>query len=214
MREAFCCWSGGKDCSLALYRAKKMGVDVSCVFNMKNSTGRLSRSHGISSQLLQVQAESMNIPIVQQSATWNSYENRFKSAVKKLKSQGVETGIFGDIDLDVHREWVERVCQEIGIEPVLPLWGQAREDLLKDFIASGFKAVVVALRADLLGKEWLGREIDSRFMEDMAKMENIDLCGEGGEFHTFVYDGPIFKRPVEFVPGKKVFKNERWFLQL
>jgi uncharacterized protein (TIGR00290 family) len=100
------------------------------------------------------------------------------------------------------------------IKPVLPLWKRKREDLLKEFIQAGFKAIVVATNADFLGQEWLGREINKEFIEDLKALGKVDLCGEKGEYHTFVYDGPVFKKTVEFIAGKEALKDRHWLLEL
>jgi uncharacterized protein (TIGR00290 family) len=102
----------------------------------------------------------------------------------------------------------------MGIKPTLPLWKRKREDLLKEFIQAGFKAVVVATNADFLGQEWLGREINKEFIEDLKALGKVDLCGEKGEYHTFVYDGPVFKKTVEFTVEKKALKDKHWRLEL
>ncbi len=180
---------------------------------MLNSTGKRSRSHGIISDLLRVQADAMGISIIQRRASWRNYENEFKKAVTDLKSEGIKAGIFGDIDLQEHRDWVERVCGELGIEAVLPLWKGKREDLLREFIRVGFKAIVVAAQFEFLGEEWLGREIDEKFVADIKGL-NIDICGENGEYHTFVYDGPIFEKPVGFTAKRRILVNKHWFLEL
>lgn len=223
--KAFVSWSGGKETSLACYRAtQNKNFKVKYLLNMVSEDGKRSRSHGLSSDLLRDQSDAMGIPIIQRKTTWESYEGVFKKAVLELKREGIEIGIFGDIDVQEHRDWVERVCKEIGIRPILPLWKGKREELLKEFIQAGFKAIVVAIKADLLGKEWLGRRIDEEFIEDLKKLNDVDLCGEEGEYHTFVFDGPIFKRPVKFTIGRKVFKDKprpgtqgrgkHWFLEI
>ena len=109
---------------------------------------------------------------------------------------------------------MERVCRETGVEPILPLWNEQREKLLDEFIEAGFKAIVVTTQAKSLGKEWLGREIDEKFMNDIKNLDDIDVCGEKGEYHTFVYDGPVFRKSVEFTTGKKVLKDDHWFLEI
>ncbi len=215
MEKAFVSWSGGKETSLACYRAmQNKNLKVEYLVNMVSEDGKRSRSHGLSSALLRAQSDAMGIPIIQRKTTWESYEKVFKRTVSELKKEGVEIGIFGDIDLQEHRDWIERVCREIEIKPVLPLWGKDRERLLKEFIRAGFKAIVVATKADLLGKEWLGRRIDEEFIKDLKRLGNIDLCGEKGEYHTFVFDEPIFREPVKFTTGRKVFKNKHWFLEV
>jgi len=163
---------------------------------------------------LRAQAEAIGSPIVQRKTTWNTYEEEFKKAALDLKKEGIEAGVFGDIDVQEHRDWVERVCNEVGINALLPLWKGERVELLKEFIQTGFKAIIVATNSDFLGKEWLGREINGEFIEGLKAIGDVDLCGERGEYHTFVYDGPIFKKSVEFIIGKKVLKDKHWFLEL
>lgn len=212
--KAFVSWSGGKESTLAFYRAMKNGIQSVCLINMLSEDGSYSRSHGINSELIKAQAEAIGIPIIQPKTTWESYEDNFKDTIMQLKNEGVEAGVFGDIDLQEHREWVERVCRETGIKAVLPLWGEEREKLLMDFITSGFKAIVCSTNASFLGSEWLGREVDYKFIEDLKALGNIDLCGEKGEYHTFVYDGPIFREPVKFTKNKKVLRGKNWFLEI
>jgi len=213
--KAFVSWSGGKESSLSCYRVmQKQGVKGVCLLNMISEDGKHSRSHGISPKLLQAQAEAIGIPIIQRKTTWASYEERFKKALLDFKKEGIQAGVFGDIDLQEHRDWVERVCKDVDIKPLLPLWKEKREKLLMEFINLGFKAIVVATNQEFLGKEWLGRIIDQEFVKGLKNLGNVDLCGEKGEYHTFVYDGPIFKKPVEFIVGGKVLKDKQWLLEL
>ena len=195
--KVFCCWSGGKESAFALYRARNQGIDISYLLNMVSEDGRHCRSHGVSSDLLKKQAESIGIPLVQVKSSWQNYEKEFKKAVSGM--DGIEAGIFGDIDIQEHRDWVERVCKDLEIKPILPLWNEDREGLLRQFINSGFSAVVVSSKIDSL----IGRSIDEKFIKDLKTMDNIDLCGERGEYHTFVFNGPIFKKPVN--PHTKIF---------
>src|SRR3989339_720564 len=208
--KAFCCWSGGKDGCLSLHRALK-NYELAYLVNMIAEDGKHSRTHGISSNLLRLQAESIGMTIVQRKTTWENYEEEFKKILRELKDEGITAGIFGDIDLQEHRDWVERVCKETGITPVLPLWKEEREKLLKEFIQVGFKAIIVATNSKFLADEWLGKQIDEKFINDLKTLDNIDLCGEAGEYHTFVYDGPIFKKPLKITAGKKVFRDNHWF---
>ena len=168
--KAFCCWSGGKESVLSLFYAQKKGLSVSHLVNMANSTGRISRSHGIQSSILAEQSKTIGIELIQRGASWNTYEQEFKKVIRGLKKQGVVCGVFGDIDLQEHRDWVERVCRDIGIKAILPLWQRKREELIKEFIDAGFKAVVCATNADYLGKEWLGRKVDKKFIQDLNKI--------------------------------------------
>ena len=212
--KVFVSWSGGKESSLACWKVIKRGFEVKYLLNMVSEDGKHSRSHGISPSLLRKQAEAMEIPIVQVKTTWKSYEENFKKAVLKLKEKGVEAGVFGDIDLREHRDWIERVCRELKIKAILPLWGRERENLLKEFIEEGFKAIVVAIDTNYLDKELLGERISEEFIQKLKTIKDIDLCGERGEYHTFVYRGPIFKKPLEFITGKKILRDKRCFLEV
>ncbi|MDA3834217.1 MAG: diphthine--ammonia ligase [Spirochaetales bacterium] len=191
--KAFVSWSGGKDAALSYYRA--MGdFHVTHLLNMVAEDGEISRSHGIRTSVLRLQAEAMDLAIVQPSSSWETYEAEFKKTLSGLKGRGVEAGIFGDIDLDAHREWVERVSKESGMEAVLPLWAEKnRENLIEELIEAGFETIVVATKKDVLGPEWLERRIDYDFVRDISKIKGVDISGEGGEYHTFVVSGPIFK---------------------
>lgn len=181
---------------------------------MCDETGLHSGSHGIPSWLIQEQARNINIPLIQVPTSRNHYETHFKTILSQLKIQGIDAGIFGDIYLEPHREWIERVCSEMDIKPLFPLWGADTTQLLKDFIGSGFKAVTVAIRNDKLTENWLGRLLDDAFYEDITKMPNIDACAEQGEYHTFVYDGPLFSNPVKFLTGETTFNDNHLFLKL
>lgn len=214
-RKAFVSWSGGKDSGLAYYNAiKNDRVKVAYLLNMLSENDTYSRSHHLSATVLQAQAEAMKIPIVQKQATWGGYEEEFKSALAAFKKEGIQTGVFGDIDVQEHRDWVERICSESGLNAILPLWQRTRESLMSEFIACGFKAVIVAVKLECMGSEWLGRELDAQFVGDMKRLPQVDLCGENGEYHTFVYDGPIFKQPLIFVTGKKILEDKHCFLEL
>jgi uncharacterized protein (TIGR00290 family) len=212
--KAFVSWSGGKDSALACFRAIKKGIKVLYLVNMLGETGKYSRSHGLTAELLKAQASAIGIPIIQKGTNWGNYEEEFKKTISELKKQGITAGVFGDIDVQEHRDWVERVCGEVGIKPILPLWKEEREPLMKELINSGFKAILCSTNASFLGSEWLGREIGFDFLRDLKALGNIDLCGENGEYHTFVYDGPIFKNPVKFSVGKWIQRDKKYFLEV
>lgn len=210
--RAFCSWSGGKESALALAKGRRQGINVSFLLNMVSENGKHSRSHGVTAGLLRKQAGCLNIPLVQAGTSWQDYEAVFKSTVAGMAD--IKAGVFGDIDLQEHRDWVERICLDLGLEPVLPLWGEKREDILRQFIKAGFQAIVVAAEASSLGEEWLGRLINEEFIRDLKSLANIDLCGEKGEYHTFVFNGPLFSRPVKIAIGEKVLRDNHWFLEI
>lgn len=204
-------WSGGKDSSLACYRAMKAGCEISYLLNMLDETGERERAHGTRPFLLRLQAEAMGIPMVQVNASWEGYESKFRDTVQALKVEDVGGGgIFGDIDLIEHRAGVERVCSELEINPILPLWSYDSEDLLLEFINAGFEALVVATRVN---EEWLGWRIDRSFINELKEFD-FHLSGESGEYHTFVVDGPIFKRRIKVREAERVRIGENWFLDI
>jgi len=208
--KVFVSWSGGKDSSLACYKAMLDGFEVSHLLNLLAEDGKRERAHGTRPFLLKLQSEAIGIPIVQVNASWEGYEEKFKPAVEKLKVEGVEGGVFGDIDLIEHREWVERVCEDLGIEPIIPLWGHDPGDIVQEFIEEGFEAIVVATR---IKEDWLGRRFDESFIEELKKY-NFHLSGESGEYHTFVIDGPIFKRRIRVREAERVHVGENRFLDI
>ncbi|MBU1906150.1 MAG: diphthine--ammonia ligase [Candidatus Omnitrophica bacterium] len=213
--KAFCCWSGGKETNLSLYKAMaNQKIEVAFLLNMISEDGKHSRTHGVSSQLLKQQAELIGIPMVQRRTAWQTYENEFKKAVLGLKKEDIKAGVFGDIDLQEHRDWVERVCKDINIEPIFPLWQRQREEILTEFICSGFEAIVVAAKADFLDDGWVGRKVDKRFITDLKALGKVDLCGENGEYHTLVTGGPIFKKKIKILETKKIKRNNYWFLDI
>jgi uncharacterized protein (TIGR00290 family) len=211
--RVFASWSGGKDSCLALYRALKAGLKVECLFNMLNEEGSRSRSHGLLKGILDAQAEALGIPIVYGRASWESYEEEFKRTLASLKSIGIEGGVFGDINLQEHRDWVERVCDEVGVKVFEPLWNEAYEKLIGEFLDSGFQALVVSAKADLIGEEWMGKPYDQKFVEYLRE-HGLDLCGEKGEFHTLVTYGPIFKRHLKILETGRRVREGRWFLEI
>ncbi|MFA5604691.1 MAG: diphthine--ammonia ligase [Dehalococcoidales bacterium] len=214
MKKAFVSWSGGKDCCLACFKAMNDGLDVRFLLNMATEDGMRSRSHGLSKEVLEMQAQAIDLPLIQRMTSWNDYEQEFSKVLLELKEQGVTDGIFGDIDLDEHRLWVERVCQEYGITPHLPLWAQDQSALLREFIDSGFKALIVAVDASVMGEEWLGRVVDANLVVDLEKAGNITPCGEAGEYHTLVIGGPLFKKDLEVSKAERIMRDNHWFLDI
>ncbi len=204
-------WSGGKDSCLACYRALNEGYEISHLVNFISQEFKRVSFHGTESRLIQMQSRAIDIPLFQKETTPDGYEKEFKEAVRSLLPQGIEGMVFGDIYLDEHREWVERVCGELGIEAIEPLWGGSTENILTDFIDAGFEAIVVGAQARLIDQEWLGRRVDGDFM-NYLKSKNIDLCGENGEYHTLVVNGPLFKRRIEVTESRTIKRDNYWFL--
>ena len=210
-------WSGGKDSCFACWRAISRGMKVDYLLNFINKDTTRAMSHGLDHKLIALQAQTMGLPIIQREVTWETYESGFKDALKELKLKGVTGLITGDICLQEHKDWTDRVCGEVGVEAVLPLWNMDTSRLLSDFIDAGFKAIVVSLKTEFFGSEWLGRQLDNKLaaeLRQLAQKLDIDPCGEAGEFHTFVYDGPIFRKPIRIVNSVPVLRDDRWFLDV
>ena len=177
-QPCFCSWSGGKDSCLALYKAMKMGYDPKFLFTTCVEDGNRSRSHNLSMEILQAQAKSLRLPLMLCKTSWDSYRAIFIreiTAANKSISK-VTDGVFGDIDLEEHRKWVQDVCLELHYEPVLPLWKCERKMVVAEFLESGFKAQIVVVDSKKLGPDYLGRIIDMEILEDFAN-KKIDLCG-------------------------------------
>ncbi len=208
--RVFVSWSGGKDSALAAYRALSQGYQLSCLVNFVSEDGTRSRSHGIRREVIAMQAEAMGIPLIQVATSWEGYEENFKRAVARLRREGVEGGVFGDIDIEEHRQWVERVCGEVGVKPLLPLWLAEPEELLEEFLGLGFKAIVVATT---LGRELLGRSLDRPLLTEIKAL-GAHPSGEHGEYHTFVNDGPIFQRRLKVTQGEVRKKGDIWLMDI
>lgn len=193
---ALCSFSGGKDSCLALWRAQQQGIDVRTLLVMFEQSGERSRSHAIPLPLIERQAEALNLDLVVRNASWQSYESVFIDALRTLRARGHDAAVFGNIDLQAHRDWEEKVCAAADVKPILPLWLEDRIALAREVIDRGFRAVVVCTDSRHLSDAFCGREYDAAFLRDLPA--GVDACGENGEFHTFVYDGPNFSKPVQY----------------
>lgn len=211
--KVFCSWSGGKESCLACYKAMQEGHEVASLLTMVTTTGSYSRSHRLSRELLIAQSQAIGIELHQRRVSWNTYERDFIKALNAFKQEGIAGGVFGALYLSDDRAWVERVCSEARVIPLLPLWGMETKDLLRAFIEEGFEAIVVAVRRDLMDDQWLGKQVDGVFVEEMEK-RGIDVCGEYGEYHTLVVDGPIFSRRIEIKETKVTRRGTMAFLHV
>jgi diphthine-ammonia ligase len=210
-------WTGGKDGCLSLYRAISQGRDVRYLLSFWNM--KRQGAHEVDPDLLSAQAEAMGIPLIR--TGFESYEEEFKRVFRDLnervtekeKGAKITAAVFGHIE--THNALVERICDELGIELVMPIWKMNSEEIIKEVIAAGFEVILVAVRVDLLGEEWLGRRIDENFLSTLrAHDASIDPCGENGEFHTFVLDGPIFKKRLKIVRSEATKREGLWFLDV
>jgi len=217
MTEYAASWSGGKDSCFACWKAISQGLKVSHLLNFINTDSTRAMSHGLDHELIALQAQAIEIPILQQKVTWETYEAGFKKALARLKRKGITGLITGDIYLQEHKDWIDRVCGKSGVKAVLPLWEMDSTQLLTDFISVGFKAIVVSVKAEFFGKEWLGKQVDGKLVSELkglAAKAKIDVCGEAGEFHTFVYDGPTFKKPIKIGKSVPMARDSHWTLDI
>jgi uncharacterized protein (TIGR00290 family) len=214
-----CAWSssGGKDSLLALWHARQSGHDVATMITMFDETGLRSRSHGISPAVMRSQADALGMELMTPSASWQTYESEFVKALQELNSRDHEAVVFGDIDLQPHRDWEEKVCAQAKLVALLPLWQRDRQELAAEVWRLGFKSIVVCVDHRYLSAEFCGREYNEAFVRSLPA--GVDACGENGEFHTFVYAGPLFSRslsisvagienyqaPIEFGGGRFSF---------
>jgi len=209
----FCSWSGGKDSALALHEAILAGARPRLLVTMMTADGARSRSHGLHRSVLRAQADAIGVPIRFGAASWSGYEPAFAGLVGEAVAAGAATGVFGDIDIEGHREWVERVCARAGAEARLPLWRRERRRVVERLLEAGFEAVIVAVRDGALPESLLGRRLDRATLAEI-EAAGVDLAGEQGEYHSLVVDGPIFDRPVAVDPGGRSLRDGVWFLDV
>lgn len=210
--NVLCSWSGGKDSCFALMKAKEQGYTLRVLLNVLNEEGKISRSHGIPSGILQAQAKAAQLPIHLINSSWQEYEMQFTLALQQLKSNyDLHAAVFGDIDLQAHRDWEEKVCSNAGLKAVLPLWQQDREDLVIQMLNSGIKTMIVSCN-ETMGESFLGKILDEQLVQELKSID-IDVCGENGEFHTLVLDCPLFTQPLNIEVNKQIKHDNYWFCQ-
>lgn len=208
-----CSWSGGKDSCYAFYKAIKLGYKPLMLLNVMNEFGDRSRSHGIPKNVLEAQAAALNLPIHFFSSTWTDYEVKYIESLKELvKEYPITHSVFGDIDIESHRTWEEKVSKSAKLEAVLPLWQGDRKQLVLDMINDGIEAIIVSCNQEL-GPDFLGRTIDAEIIAEFESL-GVDACGENGEFHTLVVNAPFFKNSIEVEIEEKVTSSNYNFANL
>lgn len=211
--SALCSWSGGKDSCFALMKAKAEGYTPAVLLNVLNEEGKISRSHGIPSAVLQRQSALAGIPIKMISSSWSDYEKKFTAALADLRAEfNLAHAVFGDIDLQPHRDWEEKVCRNAGLEAILPLWHMERKALLHQMLDSGIETMIISCN-EVMGEKFLG-EILTKDLANELKLLGVDVCGENGEFHTLVLNCPLFSERLEVITGPKINHEGYWFLQV
>jgi diphthine-ammonia ligase len=208
---SLCSWSGGKDSCFALMQAMNNGYQPQVLLNVLNEDGKISRSHGIPSAILKRQAASAGLPIHLISSSWEEYEKHFTAALTLLKTEyALEYAVFGDIDLQPHRDWEEKVCTNAGLTAVLPLWQQNRKELVMKMLDSGIETIIISCN-EIMGERFIGSTITPALVDELESM-GIDACGENGEYHTLVLNCPLFKnRLTDITVKQKVNHKGYWF---
>ena len=210
MNKALFNWSSGKDSALALYKIQQNPeFEINCLLTSVNQQFQRISMHGVRVELLEQQAESIGIPLeimqIPEMPTMEVYENVMQKTLEKLKNKGITHSVFGDIFLEDLRQYREDKLATMGFKGVFPIWKIPTHDLIQEFITLGFKTIVVCVNEKYLDKSFVGRIIDQQFIDDLP--ENVDVCGENGEFHTFSFDGPIFSKPIDFEIGEIVYRK-------
>ena len=205
-------WSGGKDSCLALWRAWNAGIRVSALLNFFDEESRRVRFHSVRAELIGEQARALELELGQYPTRADHYASAVAHALHVLKSRGFKGIIAGDIHLEEVRQWNQHQAGEAGLELVEPLWHSDGRELLRSFVSAGFRAILTCCDDRWPDTLQAGREIDNRFIDDVLRDGQFDTCGENGEYHSFVFDGPLFSRAVEWAPGE--FRRSNRFTQL
>jgi uncharacterized protein (TIGR00290 family) len=209
-------WSGGKDSAMSLYELEKDGryEIVSLLTSVTEDYDRISM-HGVRRVLLQQQAQSLGLPLEMLYITRNSsneeYEAKMKDKLLQYKSQGVSSVVFGDIFLEDLRKYRENNLAQVGMKGIFPIWKRDTSELAHTFIDLDFKAVITCVDSQSLDGKFAGRYFDNEFLSELPP--KVDPCGENGEFHSFVYDGPIFRERIRFRRGKVVLRDNRFYFR-
>lgn len=206
-------YSCGKDSTLSLYRMIKAGHEPLALLITVDKKVCRSWFHGVPNHLLEEVSKSLNIPLLLVESVGDNYKETFEEALVKAKEAGAEACVFGDIDLEAHRTWCTDRCEAVGMEAVFPLWLEDREALTHEFIDSGFTTVLKNVKLECLGEEFLGEVLTKELVEKI-KATGSDACGENGEYHSFVYDGPLFAYRVPFEVGENILTETYGYLDI
>ena len=205
MKKAFLNWSSGKDAAFALYKLqqqKEFGIER-LVTTIESETERVSM-HGLRKELLVKQANSLEIPLqfipLSGTTSTEEYNETMRKETASIAAEGFEISIFGDIFLKDLKDYREKQLSEVGMKAIFPLWKINTSVLINEILNAGFKAITMCVNSRVLDKCFCGRIIDEQFLADLP--HGVDPCGENGEFHSFVFDGPNFRSPVTFQKGE------------
>jgi uncharacterized protein (TIGR00290 family) len=207
-------WSGGKDAALSMWRVWREHGPPAALVTTFEADGSRSRAHRLPPAVLEAQAAAIGVPLVAVPTTLPDYAANFGAALARLRDDaGVTAAVFGDIELEAHRSWFRKLCAEVGVDCVHPIWEVSREMLLREFLDAGFVTRLVAVQDGKLDPALLGRTLDDALIDEF-RAAGIDLAGENGEYHSIVVDGPCFARPLALRERGREHRDGYWFLDL
>lgn len=210
MKKVFINWSGGKDCTMALHKILyETDLKPEFLFTTISKEHQRVSMHGVRKELITRQAFSLDIHsrkmYLPDSNSHGLYEKLMKHEMLLMKERGIGISVFGDIFLEDLRNYREENLKEVGMKAMFPLWKRDTKELIREFLDLGYKAVIVSIDKRKLNEDFLGKELSHGLINEFPK--DVDVCGENGEFHTFVYDGPLFNSPVKFEIGEKITRS-------
>ena len=217
MEKVLLCWSGGKDSAMALYEMKKSREYdiVALLTTITEGYDRVSL-HGVRRALVEQQAQSLGLPLevvfIPQNCSNQQYESKMRDTLTRFKRDGVSLVAFGDVFLEEVRRYSENNLSQLNMKGLFPLWGRDSAELVKSFLAAGFQAVTTCIDSRVLAPGFVGRILGSDFFSDLPA--NVDPAGENGEFHSFVFDGPIFRERIRYDLGSQVLRDSHYFCDL
>ena len=208
LKKAIFCWSGGKDSAYCLQRVREeKKYEVVYLLTTLNENHKRISMHGVRETLLNIQADSIGLPLLKvwvKEGTNEDYEKQMEKVLGHVKEEGIEHVLFGDIFLADLRSYREKQLAKVGMKAIFPLWETNTSFLIHDFVKRGFKSKLCCLNDAYFSENWLGKEIDESFACHLPS--GADPCGENGEYHSFCYEGPVFKKKIDFTVGEHIYR--------
>ncbi|MGE5106879.1 MAG: diphthine--ammonia ligase [Sphingobacteriales bacterium] len=205
---AIFCWSGGKDSSYTLYKVLQEGIyEIKYLLSTINGTYKRLSMHGVREELIQAQADSIGIPLLKvyvYEASNAEYEKQMNETLLKIKAEGINTILYGDIFLEDLRQYREQKMAQLNMSCVFPIWKTDTKWMVNDFVEKDFKTYICCINDGYLDESWVGRLIDKHFIAELPS--TVDPCGENGEFHSYCFAGPLFKKAINVTVGEKTYK--------
>ena len=217
MEKILFSWSGGKDSAISLYEIQRsQKYEILALLTVITTDYDRVSLHGVPRILIEQQAKSLGLPIeevfISKDSSNDEYESKMREILNRFKRAGVSSVVFGDVFLEEVRRYRENNLSQVGMKGVFPVWGRSTAELTESFVNLGFQAIVTFIDSKVLGEKFLGRVLDKHFLGELPS--NVDPAGENGEFHSFVFDGPIFKERIGYTLGERVLRDSFYFCDL